>query len=131
MKLGSVTMNALSVALQSGSILLREGLEALLVIAALAAFLNRVEMPEKVRTLYVGAGVAIVASIGAAVVFEMFFEGNHNDYMEAAVLVIAAVLMFYMSGWMYLRQDPRPWLKNLRAHSALTLNPGTPISLPA
>ena len=33
-------MNALSVALQSGSILLREGLEAMLVIAALAAIVR-------------------------------------------------------------------------------------------
>jgi high-affinity iron transporter len=40
-------MNALSEALQSGSILLREGLEALLVIAALAAFLTRAGVPEK------------------------------------------------------------------------------------
>jgi high-affinity iron transporter len=69
-------MNALSVALQPGSILLREGLEALLVIAALAAFLNRAGTPGKIRTLCIGGGVAIVASIGAAVVFEKFFEGQ-------------------------------------------------------
>jgi high-affinity iron transporter len=124
-------MNALSVALQSGLILLREGLEALLVIAALAAFLNRAGVPDKVRTLYVGAGFAILASIGAAVVFEMFFEGNHNDYMEAAVLAIAAILMLYMSGWMYLRQDPRSWIKELRGHAERALNSGTAISLGA
>jgi high-affinity iron transporter len=124
-------MNALSIALQSGSVLLREGLEALLVIAALAAFLNRAGVPEKVRSLYVGAGVAIVASIGAAVVFEMFFEGNHNDYMESAVLAVAAILMLYMSGWMYLRQDPRTWLKELRGHAERALNSGAAISLGA
>ena len=55
-------MNALSEALQSGTILLREGLEALLVIAALAAFLNRAGFPEKVRSLYAGAGLAILAN---------------------------------------------------------------------
>ncbi len=124
-------MQVLSIALQSGSILLREGLEALLVIAALAAFLNRAGVPERVRSLYVGAGVAIIASIGAAVVFEMFFEGNHNDYMEAVVLVIAAILMLYMSGWMYLRQDPRTWLQELRGHAEHALNSGAVISLGA
>jgi high-affinity iron transporter len=124
-------MNALSVALQSGSILLREGLEALLVIAALAAFLNRVGVPDKVRSLYIGGGFAIVASIGAAAVFEMFFEGNHNDYMESAVLAIAAVLMLYMSGWMYLRQDPRTWIKELRGHAERALNSGAAFSLGA
>ena len=130
-KLGSEMMNALSVAMQSGSILLREGLEALLVIAALAAFLNRAGVPAKVRTLYVGAGFAILASIGAAVVFEMFFGGNHNDYMEAAILAVAAILMLYMSGWMYLRQDPRTRIKELRGHAERALNSGTAFSLGA
>src|ERR1700693_3476321 len=85
-------MNALSEALPSGSILLREGLEALLVIAALAAFLTRAGVPEKVRSLYVGAGLAILASLGAAVVFELYFDGGHNDFIEAGVMVVAAVL---------------------------------------
>jgi high-affinity iron transporter len=124
-------MNELSAALQSGSILLREGLEALLVVAALAAFLTRAGVPEKVKPLYLGAGIAIAASIGAAVVFELFFEGNHNDYMEAGVLVIAAVLMLYMSGWMYLRQDPKAWMSELRGHAERALDSGTTLSLAA
>src|SRR5271154_6298033 len=111
-------MNALSEALQSGAVLLREGLEALLVIAALAAFLIRAGVPEKVKSLYIGAGLAIVASIGAAVVFELFFEGEHNDFVEAGVMVVAAALMLYMSGWMFLKQDPKAWLAALRRAGA-------------
>jgi high-affinity iron transporter len=122
-------MNALSEALQSGSILLREGLEALLVIAALAAFLTRVGVPEKVKPLYIGAGLAILASLGAAVVFEVFFGGEHNDFMEAGVMVIAAVLMLYMSGWMYLKQDPKAWMGELRRSAERALDSGTTISL--
>jgi high-affinity iron transporter len=122
-------MNALSEALQSGSILLREGLEALLVIAALAAVLTRAGVPEKVRALYVGAGLAILASIGAAVVFEVFFGGQHNDLMEAGVLVVAAVLMLYMSGWMYLKQDPKAWMGDLRRSAERALDSGATISL--
>jgi high-affinity iron transporter len=124
-------MNALSLALESGLILLREGLEAMLVIAALAAFLNRAGAPGKVGTLYAGAGGAVVASIGAAIVFEAFFDGNHNDYVEADVLAIAAVLMIYMSGWMYLRQDPRTWINKLRGHAERALDSGTAVSLGA
>ena len=124
-------MNELSAALQSGSILLREGLEALLVIAALAAFLRRAGVPEKVRPLYLGGAAAILASIGAAVIFEVFFEGNHNDYVEAGVLVIASGLMLYMSGWMYLRQDPRAWMSEMRGHAERALDSGTTLSLAA
>src|SRR5271155_2396309 len=122
-------MNALSEALQSGAVLLREGLEALLVIAALAAFLTRAGVPEKVRSLYIGAGLAILASLGAAVVFELFFEGEHNDFVEAGVMVVAAVLMLYMSGWMYLKQDPKAWMADLRRSAERALDSDTTISL--
>jgi high-affinity iron transporter len=124
-------MNALSEAIQSGTILLREGLEALLVIAALAAFLNRAGFPEKVRSLYRGAGLAILASLGAAVVFELFFEGEHNDFVEAGVMVVAAVLMLYMSGWLYLKQDPKAWMSDLKRSAQRALDSGTTISLGA
>jgi high-affinity iron transporter len=124
-------MNALSEAIQSGTILLREGLEALLVIAALAAFLNRAGFPEKVRSLYLGAGLAILASLGAAVVFELFFEGEHNDFVEAGVMVVAAVLMLYMSGWLYLKQDPKAWMSDLKRSAQRALDSGTTISLGA
>jgi len=83
-------MNGFSAALQSGSILLREGLEALLVIAALAAFVKRAGVPEKVRPIYLGAVLAVLASFGAAVVFELFFEGEHNDFVESGVMAVAA-----------------------------------------
>src|SRR5260370_37977114 len=61
----------------------------------------------------------------------MFFEGNQVEYMEAGVVAIAVVLMFYMSGWMSLRQDPRTWIKELRGDSERALNSGTAVSLGA
>ena len=51
-------MNAFSDAFQSGLILLREGLEAMLVIAALAAFLHRAGAGDKVKAVYAGAILA-------------------------------------------------------------------------
>lgn len=109
-------MIGLSAAIQSGTILLREGLEAMLVIAALAAMLRRAGAISALKPLYLGVIAAILASLGAALVFEFFFNGAHDDRLEAVVLAVAAALMFYMSGWLFLRQDPRAWqaeLKNL------------------
>ena len=59
-------MNALSAALQSGSILLREGLEAMLIIAALAAIVRRAGATRQIKELYVGALLAVLASLAAA-----------------------------------------------------------------
>lgn len=123
------SMNAVSAAIQSGSILLREGLEAMLVIAALAAFLTKAGANRWVRWLYAGALAAITASIAAAFVFEIYFNGTHDDRMEAVVLAIAAVLMFYMSGWLFLKQNPAAWTRELKDAAQKAITKGTAISL--
>jgi high-affinity iron transporter len=122
-------MNALSAALQSGSILLREGLEAMLVIAALAAFLRRAGARAPLRALYLGALLAVLASFAAAVVFELYFNGAHDDRLEAAVMIVAAVLMLYMSGWLFLRQNPREWQSQIQRSAERALSSGTMIWL--
>ena len=107
-------MMGLSAAIQSSTILLREGLEAMLVIAALAGMLRRTGALSGLKPLYIGALLAILASIAAAVVFEFFYNGAHDDRIEFIVLVVASALMFYMSGWLFLRQDPRAWQAELK-----------------
>ena len=47
--------------IEAAIILLREGLEALLVIAALAAYLTKAGAQDRMPALYFGAAVAIVA----------------------------------------------------------------------
>ncbi len=122
-------MPMLSTAVQSGSILLREGLEALLIISALAVFLERAGFAARIRTLYWGGGLAILASMIAAYVFEAFYGGAHDDRLEAVVMLLAAGLMFYMSGWLFLKQDPRRWQGELKAAADRALAQGTTFSL--
>lgn len=95
--------------LQAAAILLREGLEALLVIAALASYLRKVGARDRLISLYAGAGAAVGASVAAAWLFELFNDGAHNDLLEAGTILAAAALMLYVSGWLMLRQDPRVW----------------------
>ena len=116
---------------QAFTILFREGLEALLVIAALAAFLRRAGAAERIGPLYAGAGAAVLASIAMAWVFETFYDGNHSDLFEAGVMLVAAALMFYMSGWLFLRQDPRAWQSDLNRLAERALGAGTILSLAA
>ena len=115
--------------LQAFTILFREGLEAMLVIAALAAFLRRANAADRIAPLYAGAVAAVVASFGMAWVFETYFEGNHNDLVEAVVMFVAAALMFYMSGWLVLRQDPKAWQADLQKFAARAIGAGTVVSL--
>ncbi len=108
---------------QSALILLREGLEAMLVIAALGAYLVKSgDGQARLKALYTGAVAAIGASIVTAWIFATFNSGAHNDLVEAVVISVAAVLMLYVSGWLMIRQDPRAWQGYLsrKAGSALS-----------
>ena len=108
-------MNTLSVALQSGGILLREGLEAMLVISALAGFLRRGGADgTPLRMLYAGAAAAIALSVVGAVLMALFLNGAHDDRIEAAIMIAAAALMLYMSGWLFLKQDPQAWKAEMK-----------------
>lgn len=116
---------------QSAMILLREGLEALLVIAALAAYLEKTGARDRLTALYSGAGVAVLASLVAAWLFEAFNNGMHSDILEGIIILAAAALMLYVSGWLMLRQDPRAWQGFLQtqADAALAKRTGMAVAL--
>jgi high-affinity iron transporter len=103
--------------LQAAVILLREGLEAMLVIAALAGYLTRVGSGHRIQALYGGALAAVGASIIAAWLFAVLNSGEHSDVLEGVIIIAAAALMLYVSGWLMVKQDPRGWQDYL-AHKA-------------
>jgi high-affinity iron transporter len=110
-----------SVFAQSASIILREGLEVVLVLAALVAFIRKSGAETKLWALYFGAGAGIAASIAVAVLVELFFEGHQNPLVEGIIFLLAAALMIYVSGWLFVRQDPRAWQAYLKTHAEQAL----------
>src|SRR6266478_9492967 len=103
--------------IQAAVILLREGLEAMLVIAALAGYLTKAGAGHRVRALYGGSLAAVGASIIAAWLFAVLNSGQHSDVLEGIIILVAASLMLYVSGWLMVKQDPRGWQDYL-AHKA-------------
>src|SRR6195256_2861614 len=103
--------------IQAAVILLREGLEAMLVIAALAGYLTKAGAGHRIQALYAGSLVAIGASIVAAWLFAVLNSGEHSDVLEGIIILLAASLMLYVSGWLMVKQDPRGWQDYL-AHKA-------------
>ncbi|MDQ8728696.1 FTR1 family protein [Bradyrhizobium sp. LHD-71] len=94
---------------QAATILFREGLEAMLVIAALAGYLSKVGAGHRIKALYLGALAAIAASFVAAWIFAVFNSGQHDDTSEGIVIILASAIMLYVSGWLMLKQDPKSW----------------------
>lgn len=116
---------------ESATILLREGLEAILVLAAVGAYMARIGAGDRLKALYAGAGIAVVASIAMAWALAQFNNGAHNDLLEGFVILIAAVLMFYVSGWLFLKQDPRAWQAYLKEHTDKVVDGGTVMAVAA
>src|SRR6266853_1796642 len=111
-----------SVFIQAAVILLREGLEAMLVIAALAGYLTKAGAGHRIQALYGGSLAAVGASIIAAWLFAVLNSGEHSDVLEGIIILVAAALMLYVSGWLMVKQDPRGWQEYLahKADSALS-----------
>lgn len=87
----------------------------MLVIAALAAYLTKAGGGHRVKSLYAGALAAIGVSIVAAWLFAMLNSGQHSDLMEGVIILFAAALMLYVSGWLMVKQDPQGWKEYLAA----------------
>jgi high-affinity iron transporter len=116
---------------QAAAILLREGLEALLVIAALGAYIVKAGGQDRLKALYLGTGLAIAASLAMAWIFEHFNNGAHNDVFEGVVILGAAALMLYVSGWLFVRSDPRAWQTYLQSQADQALSQRTGIAIAA
>lgn len=117
-------MDGFSTMAQTAAILLREGIEALLIIAVLAGALRRSGHSAALRHVYSGVGAAVLASIAAAVAMARLLGGAHDDRIEAVVMIVTAGLMFYMSGWLWLKQDGAALAAGLRAQAEQALSRG-------
>lgn len=97
----------------SAVILLREGMEALLVLVALLAFLTKSGNAEQGRWLWVGAGVGILASIATALVIQLVFAniavGSNRELLEGLTGLTAAILLFYVSYWLHSKSSLQGW----------------------
>ena len=115
------------------SILLREGLEALLIIAALLAFLQKSGNENKRRWIWLGATVGIGASILTAVaiqvLFSSFVTGANRELVEGMTGLVAAVLLFYVSYWLHSKSLMGGWQRYLKDRTNAALATGSLFSL--
>ncbi len=106
--------------LDSFLILLREGLEAVLVLAALGAMLRRAAA-ERAALLGWGALAGVAASLLAALAYWRLLGGEHDDRVEAVTLALAAALLLWTGGWLARRADPRAWQQALERQAERAL----------
>lgn len=106
-------------------ILLREGLEALLVVGALLAFLTKTGNAAKGRWIWAGSGAGILASVVVAVIINVVFSraaaGANRELLEGATGLVAAVMLVYVSYWLHSKASLTAWQRYVRDTTSAAL----------
>lgn len=115
------------------TIILREGLEALLVVVALLGFLNKSGNSDKKSWIYGGVGIGFAVSIVLAVLVKVLFSsgtfGNNNFLIAGWTGVFAAVMLIYVSYWLHSKSNVAAWQSYVNDKSSKAIATGSLFSL--
>ena len=95
-------------------IIVREGLEAILVISAIIAYLVKSGNKKNLRNVYIGAVFGIIASFLAAWGLSALKAawtgaGQSQEVIEGITALIAVCVLFYVSNWMISKAEAASW----------------------
>ncbi|MBQ9325038.1 MAG: FTR1 family iron permease [Clostridia bacterium] len=95
-------------------IIVREGLEAILVIAAIIAYLVKSGNGKNLKNVYIGALAGILASFIAAAILAwaksaFASAGMAQEIIEGITALIAVCVLFYVSNWMISKAEAASW----------------------
>ena len=95
----------------SALIILREGLEAALILAAILAMLRVIGATQAARYIHLGWILALVAGglTWVATQTILTFSGQHRESMEGFISVFAAVVLFYVGYWLHTKAEAKKW----------------------
>jgi high-affinity iron transporter len=117
--------------LQSLVIMLREGLEAILIVGALVTFLVRMGAQHRKREINFGVGAAIVASVVTAFAIETVFHVTpaNQELLEGITMVVATVVLFYVSYWLLSKMEVVKWNHFVKSKVNDALTSGSSLAL--
>ncbi|WP_044471007.1 FTR1 family iron permease [Mannheimia massilioguelmaensis] len=112
-------------------IIVREGLEALLIVAAIVAYLVKNNHQDKLPTIRQSVYVALAASLITAWLFQMIFEnsGANRELLEGFTMIIAVFMLFGMSYWLLSKVEAQNWKRYLEGKLSTALTTGSVIGL--
>ena len=110
------------------TIILREGFEALIIVAAVVAYLLKTGNEKRMSIVYSSLGVAVVLSFVMAWVMNLIFAGaagQKREVMEGAVMLIAVGLLFYVGFWLLSNAGAKKWSKYIQSHISESISAGS------
>jgi high-affinity iron transporter len=108
--------SAASTFLGAFTILLREGLEALLIVVAMLAFLRKADRAEMVRPVHWGWITALVAGLATwwAATHLISVSGASRELTEGFGSILAAVILLFVGIWMHGKAQADEWQRYIR-----------------
>jgi high-affinity iron transporter len=111
---------------QSFLIIVREGFEAILVVGAVVAFLLKTGHRERLKSIWVGIGAALVASAATAVVLRTALSAipASQEIIEGVTLLVAVGVLFSVSYWLISRVEAAKWQQFIKEKVNRALDEG-------
>ncbi len=112
--------------IESLLIILREGFEAILVIGAVVAFLLKTGHRERLRSIWVGVGLGVVASAMMAVILQTVLRAMpaSREILEGITMLVAVAVLFSVSYWLISKVEAARWQQFIREKVSTALEQG-------
>ena len=114
-------------------ILLREGVEALLIVLALVSSLKAANQKKGLRWVYAGAAAGILASVIIAFMLQALFpavsSGTNREILEGFVGIFAVVMMIGIGFWLHSKSSLKSWKNYIDRKMDVVLSTGSFISM--
>lgn len=113
------------------TILFREGLEAVLVVAAVLGYLEASRNTQYRGPVINGAFAAIAATVVLFVVTTLFINlaPVQRELLEAGTALLAVAVLFYVSFWLITRLEQRRWMEFVKAKVWTAATTGSTLAL--
>ena len=111
---------------QAFIILLREGLEAILVVAAIIAYLVKAGMRDRIKLIYAGIALGLVGSGVVAVLFAVLYDSadSHQEILEGVVALVAMAMLLFTSNWMLSKSSVSAWNAYVKDKTEASISTG-------
>lgn len=114
-------------------IMLREGLEALLVVSALIAFLKKTNNNRFEKWIWLGAVAGVILSVITAVIINKIFStamaGTNREILEGITGIIAVLMMIGVGIWLHQKSNLTAWNRYINKQMGHALSTGSVLSM--
>ncbi len=93
------------------AIILKEGFEAILIVAAIITYLRKKNMEHHLKSVYLGCVIGVFASVLMAILLNALAggQGDKQELIEGLTMIFATAVLFYTSNWMVSKADEHQW----------------------